>query len=73
MSGGKRIDDHGFWAGGKPKGSVLPDGAKMKQEHSAEGSGHEADYQDTTEAIKATQEMGDRKAKGHKLKAGYRY
>lgn len=73
MSGGKRIDDHSFWAGAKPKGSVLPEGAKMKMESSAEGAGHEMDYQDTTESIKREQEMGDKKAKAHKMKAGYRY
>lgn len=72
MSGGKRIDDHSFWVP-KSKGMVLPNGAHLKSEKSAEGSGHEAFYEDTTEAIKSAQQMGDRKVKGHKMKDGYRY
>lgn len=73
MSGGKRIDDHRFFAGGPSKESPMPMESKMKQERSAEGAGHEVDYQDTTEAIKRVQEEGDRKAKARPLKSGYRY
>lgn len=73
MAGGKRIDDHSFWAGGPGKGSVLPDGPhKVKMESSAEGAGHEAEYEDTTEKIKAQQMMGVKKAKAYPQKAGYR-
>lgn len=70
---GKRIDDHAFWAGSKSKESPMPMNSRMKQESSAEGAGSVMKYEDTTEAIKSTQEMGERKAKSHPLKAGYRY
>lgn len=69
---GQRIDDHSFWAGGKSKGSVFPEGVKHKMESSAEGAGHERDYEDTTEKIHKAQEMGTRKAEAHEMKPGYR-
>jgi hypothetical protein len=73
-SGGQRIDDHSFWGGGKGKDSVLPDGPhKTKSESSASGAGSLGKYEDTTEAIKSTQEAGIGKAKGRPLKPGYRY
>lgn len=72
MSGGQRIDDHSFWAGGKSKGSVFPEGAKTKEESSAEGSGNLSKYEDTTETIKSQQEMSKKKAKSHDMKPGYR-
>lgn len=72
MSGGQRIDDHSFWAGGKSKGSVFPEGVHHKEESSAEGAGSENEYEDTTEAIKSQQDMGIGKAKGRPLKSGYR-
>lgn len=66
MSGGQRIDDHSFWAGGKGKDSVFPDGPhKTKDESSAEGAGSVMKYEDTTEAIKKSQVEGSKKAKGH--------
>lgn len=71
-TGGQRIDDHGFWAGKGSKDSVFPKGAHTKQESSAEGAGALHGYEDTTEAIKSQQEMGERKAKAHKMKPGYR-
>jgi hypothetical protein len=72
---GRRIDDHSNWAGAPGKHSVFPDGPhKVKMESSAEGAGHLGSlYPDTTEQIKSVQEMGDRKAKGHPMKTGYRY
>lgn len=69
---GRRIDDHSFWAGGKSKGSVFPEGAKTKMETSAEGAGHLSDYPDTTEMIERDQKMGITKAESHKIKPGYR-
>lgn len=72
-SGGHRIDDHSFWAGSKPKNCVLPDGAKMKQEMSAEGAGSVMRYEDSTEKIKYVQEEGDKQIKRRPLKPGYRY
>ena len=70
---GRRIDDHSFWAGGKSKGSVFPEGAKTKMESSADSAGAVGKYEDTTEAIRSVQEMGERKAKSHPMKDGYRY
>jgi hypothetical protein len=72
MSGGQRIDNHAFWAGGHSKGSVFPEGAKVKHESSAEGDGHLPKYEDTTEAIRGVQVMGASKAKAHSMKPGYR-
>jgi len=73
MSGGRKIDDHSFWAGGKGKNSVLPDGPhKTKVESSAEGAGAEMDYEDTTEKIKAQQVEGVKKIKSRPMKPLYR-
>jgi hypothetical protein len=73
-SGGQRIDDHSFWAGAGSKDSVFPDGPhKCKDESSAEGSGSVMKYEDTTEAIRATQVEGVKKVKAHPMKQpGYR-
>lgn len=66
MSGGQRIDDHSFWAGGKGKASVFPDGPhKAKMESSAEGAGSLMKYEDTTEAIRSAQVEGTKKTKAH--------
>lgn len=73
MSGGQRIDDHKFWAGGKSKGSVFPEGAHTKNESTAEGAGSIMRYEDTTERIKHTQEMGEGQIKRRPLKEGTRY
>lgn len=71
---GRRIEDHSFWAGGKSKGSVFPDGGhKIKDESSAEGFGALAHYEDTTETIKSQQEMAKKKVHGHPMKVGYRH
>lgn len=72
-SGGQRIDDHRFWAGGRSKGSVFPEGAKTKDESSADSAGEVMRYEDTTEAIRDVQEAGERKVKKHPMKPGYRY
>lgn len=70
---GRKIDDHSFWAGGKGKDSVLPDGPhKTKSESSAEGVGALSHYEDTTEAIKSQQEMNKKKVHGHPMKPGFR-
>jgi hypothetical protein len=72
-SGGQRIDNHKFWAGGPSHGSVFPDGGhKIKDESSAQGAGSLTHYEDTTAAIKESQEEGIRKVKGHPLKSNYR-
>ena len=71
-SGGQRIDDHSFWAGAPGKNSRFPDGAKTKNESSAEGAGSVSRYEDTTERIKETQDKGISKAKAYPLKPSYR-
>jgi len=72
MSGGKAINDHGFWAGSKGKDSVFPDGPhKTKDESSAEGVGHVAYYEDTTEAVKKVQMDASKKVKGHPMKTSH--
>ena len=73
MAGGQRIDDHSWWAGGKGKDSVFPDGPhKTKDESSAEGAGGLSTYEDTTEKIRAQQVMGTKKIHGHPSKPGTR-
>ena len=70
---GRRIDDHASFAGKGGK-YPLPEGNKMKEFKSAEGAGHEGmEYSDTSEKIHRDQEHGVGKAKGHKMKPGYRY
>lgn len=66
------IKDHSFWAGGKSKGSVFPEGVKHKMESTAGDAGGLSKYEDTTEAIKKQQDMGASKAKAHPMKDGYR-
>ena len=74
MSGGQRIDDHSFWAGSKGKDSVFPDGPhKTKDESSAEGAGSLMKYEDTTQAIRATQVEQSKQAKSRPMnQPGYR-
>jgi hypothetical protein len=73
-SGGQRIDDHSFWAGGKEKDSQFPAGPhKTKDESSAEGAGSVMKYEDTTERIKYSQNMGKNQIKARPLKPGTRY
>lgn len=72
-SGGQRIDNHSFWAGGRSKASVFPDGPhKEKQYRSAEGAGSEMEYEDTDAKIHSQQEMNIRKAKALPQKPLYR-
>ena len=69
---GRRIDDHKSWMGSAGKDMVMPMGVKTKSERSAEGAGAVSKYEDTTEEIHAQQEMGIRKAEGHKQKPLHR-
>jgi len=70
-SGGMRIDDHSFFAGsGSPQ---FPKGVHTKDMSSAEGSGSVMKYEDTTEAIKATQVEAGKQVKSKPMKQpGYR-
>lgn len=70
---GQRIDDHSFWAGGRSKGSVFPEGAKMRSISEQEGAGSVMRYEDTQEAIKSVQEKGVSQTKKHPMRPGYRY
>jgi hypothetical protein len=70
---GRKISDHGFWAGARGKHTVLPDGAKTKQESSAEGFGGLSHYEDTTETIKSQQEMAKKDVHKHPMKSGHRH
>ncbi len=69
---GRKIDDHSSWMGKGGK-YPLPEGNKMKEERSAEGSGGIMDYPDTTEAIHRDQKSGASKLKSKPMKPGYRY
>ena len=66
------INDHSSWMGKGANGSVFPMGAKVKNESSAEGSGHVSNYEDTTEAIKKQQTISKEKVKSHPMKSNYR-
>lgn len=70
--GGRKINDHGFWAGGMSADSVLAKGSKSKMESSAEGAGGLSNYEDTTEAIKSQQEKGKSKINSHSPRSEYR-
>lgn len=72
MSGGQKIDDHSFWAGGASKESPMPMQSKMKQYDSAGSAGSEMDYEDSTEKIKAQQNMAAGKVKAHPQKPLHR-
>lgn len=65
---GQKINDHSFWAGGRSKESVLPMNSKMKQYSSAEGAGALSKYEDTSEAIKMSQQESDKKIKARPMK-----
>ncbi len=66
---GRKINDHSSWMGKSGKDSVLPDGPhKVKSESSAEGAGAVNKYEDTTEAIRASQVAAEKKVKGHQGK-----
>lgn len=74
MSGGRRIDDHSFWAGSPGKSSVFPDGPhQTKDESSAEGAGSLMKYEDNTQAIRAEQVESVKQIKSKPMKQpGYR-
>jgi hypothetical protein len=70
---GQRIDDHAFWAGGRSKGSIFPEGAKTKEVSEREGAGAVMRYEDTEEAIGHVQKESVKHLKSKPLKPGYRY
>ena len=72
MKGGRRIDDHSFWAGARTKDAIFPKGVKLKNESSAEGAGDLSSYEDTSSKIKEQQESSIRKVKAHPTKPLHR-
>jgi hypothetical protein len=69
QSGGRRIDDHSFWAGSRSKHSVFPDGPHKEKMESSDGqAGEVMKYEDSSEAIRVHQEENAKKAKGHQGK-----
>lgn len=68
----QRVDDHSSWVGKAPKGCVFPDGVKKKQFESAEGVGELKNYEQSTEEIKKSQMMADRKVKENPRKDYHR-
>lgn len=69
---GRKINDHGFWAGKAGKDMVMPQGVHTKDESSSEGFGALSHYEDTTETIKSQQEMNKKKVHGHPQKSGHK-
>ena len=67
------VNDHKFWAGGRSKASVFPDGAKCMSFDSCSGAGSLENYQDDNAKIRMAQDMAVKKAKNHPMKEGYRY
>jgi len=71
-SGGMRIDDHKFFAGAVDKEVIMPRGAHLKAVSDSDGMGEQMNYEDTEEKIRATQELGVRKQKGHQQRPLHR-
>lgn len=69
---GRKINDHSSWVGKGSNGVVFPSGSKMKSESSADGFGGLSHYEDTTETIKAQQNMSKGKVNSHARKDGHR-
>lgn len=71
-SGGMRIDDHKAFMGMGNKEHVLPKGVHVKSYESADSAGSEMEYEETSDQVRSVQEMGEKKAKSHPMKPGYR-
>lgn len=67
---GMKISDRGGYA--HTSEGLMKSKTHLKSFSSAEGAGAVGKYEDTTEAIKATQMAGEGKMKSHKMKEGYR-
>jgi len=64
-SGGRRIDDHSFFAGGSTKESPLPLNTSRKSFPHSEGAGQVMDYQDHESKIHSNQERADSQTRKH--------
>lgn len=70
--GGQKINDHSSWVGKGTKGSVFPEGVKTRQFNSSEGAGELNTYEDTSEAIRKSQEHNKQKIRSNAPKPMYR-
>jgi hypothetical protein len=70
--GGRKINDHSFWAGGSSKESVLPKETKTMSISDVEGGGDLMRYEDTEKEISSMQRENVSKAERQNQKAGYR-
>jgi hypothetical protein len=68
---GRKIEDHGGWP--STSDALMKSTNKVKHYTSAEGSGHMADYPDTTEAVHRDQEHAKSKIHSDPMKPGFRY
>ena len=64
-SGGRRIDDHSFWAGKARSGDVLPEGSKKYHIKDSPGAGSLMRYEDTEQEIHEVQSKQDGQIKKH--------
>lgn len=71
-SGGMKIDDHSFFAGGVDKEVIMPRGAHLKAQADANGMGDLMNYEDTEAKIRDQQDLGVRKQKSHPQRPMYR-
>lgn len=63
--GGRRIDDHSFWAGKAESGCVFPKGVHKKEFSSADGAGELERYEQTSDEIQRMQEISEDKVERH--------
>lgn len=70
--GGRKIDDHSFWAGAPSKGSVFPHGVHSKQMEAGPSGGELVEYFDSAPKIKEVQDKAVSKMKSYATKPGYR-
>lgn len=72
ISGGRRISDHGFWAGRGEDGQVFPKGAKTRNVPEVEGAGSLPNYEDSEYAVRKAQVEAVRKLKKNSMKGDSR-
>jgi len=71
--GGRKIDDHSFWAGKGNDMNVCPKESKQMKMEDVNGCGDLMRYEDKQERIKEAQQTTVKKVKSHPMKPGYRY
>lgn len=70
--GGRKIDDHSFWAGSPAKGSVFPQGVHSRQMEEGPSAGSLNEYFDSASKIKEVQDKSARISRSYAAKPGYR-